>query len=77
MMIFDENGECLDTANNLRARFEALQMQTTAKDGGKDADKFRVKRFKVRIISRFLHHSRLYILHTTSKCAGHWLWRSW
>ncbi len=48
IMIHDENGECLDTANNLRAKFEALQMQDTAKAAAKEAaQKFRVKRFKV------------------------------
>ncbi len=50
IMIHDENGECLDTANNLRAKFEALQMQDTAKAAAKEAaQKFRVKRFKVNI----------------------------
>ena len=47
MMIFDENGDTLETAGNLRARFEALQLLQTNKEPGKESDKFRVKRFKV------------------------------
>ena len=48
IMIHDENGDSLDTANNLRAKFEALQMQDKSKEAAKEAAaKFKVKRFKV------------------------------
>ena len=46
-MIHDENGDSLETATNLKARFEALQMQDTAPPPVRQK-KFQVKRFKVR-----------------------------
>lgn len=53
MLIYDENGETLDTASNLRAKFEALQMHDSSEKVATDRhqENFRVKRFKVRLIS--------------------------
>lgn len=45
IMIHDENGDSLETATNLKARFEALQMQDTAPPPVRQK-KFQVKRFK-------------------------------
>lgn len=47
-MIQDENGESLETASNLKARFEALKIkeEVEAAEAGERA-KFRPKRFKV------------------------------
>lgn len=48
MLIYDENGETLDTATNLRAKFEALQMHDPERvAAAKAQDNFRVRRFKV------------------------------
>ena len=51
IMKFDacgENGESLETATNLRAKFEAMQLQEASAEGGAAAEKrFRPKRFKV------------------------------
>ena len=46
MMIHDENGETLETAGNLKARFEMLQMQDTTPPPIR-SKKFVPKRFKV------------------------------
>ena len=46
MMIHDENGEALETAGNLKARFEMLQMQDTTPPPVR-TKKFVPKRFKV------------------------------
>jgi len=45
IMIHDENGDSLETATNLKARFEALQMQDTTPPPVRQK-KFQVKRFK-------------------------------
>ena len=45
-MIHDENGEALETAGNLKARFEMLQMQDTTPPPVR-TKKFVPKRFKV------------------------------
>jgi hypothetical protein len=52
IMIHDENGDSLETAGNLKARFEALKMQDTAPPPLRQK-KFVPKRFKV----------NLYIIH--------------
>ena len=49
IMIHDENGDSLETATNLKARFEALQMQDTTPPPVRQK-KFQVKRFKVKIL---------------------------
>ena len=49
MMIHDENGEVLETAGNLKARFEMLQMQETTPPPLR-SKKFVPKRFKVLFI---------------------------
>ena len=46
-MIHDENGETLETATNLKARFEALQMEESTPPPVRQK-KFVPKRFKVR-----------------------------
>ena len=48
IMIHDENGDSLETATNLKARFEALQMQDTTPPPVRQK-KFVPKRFKVNI----------------------------
>ena len=59
MMLTDENGECIETASNLKAKFEALRLLEEAESKKKEqqpAKKFTPKRFKVRIVtSRYLH----------------------
>ena len=50
MMIHDEYGDCLETAGNLRAKFEALQMQDTrprSPPPQRPGKRFQPKRFKV------------------------------
>ena len=50
MMLTDENGECIETATNLKAKFEALRLLEEAKDKQEQqpaAKKFAPKRFKV------------------------------
>ena len=52
MNVQDENGASLETASNLKAKFEALQMRdalAAQAEGlsGEDKPKFRPKRFKV------------------------------
>ena len=48
-MIHDENGEVLETAGNLKARFEMLQMQDTTPPPVR-TKKFVPKRFKVILV---------------------------
>ena len=45
-MIHDENGDSLETATNLRSRFEALQVEDTTPPPVRQK-KFVPKRFKV------------------------------
>jgi len=54
MAVHDENGDTLETASNLKAKFEALQIrermeqeQGAAGGGGGGGRRFRPKRFKV------------------------------
>ena len=47
ILIHDENGETLETATNLKARFEALQMEESTPPPVRQK-KFVPKRFKVR-----------------------------
>ena len=49
-MIHDENGEVLETAGNLKARFEMLQMQDTTPPPVR-TKKFVPKRFKVILVN--------------------------
>lgn len=50
IMIHDENGECLETATNLKARFEALQLrqneQSPPPQQQQQQRKFQPRRFK-------------------------------
>ena len=51
MMLTDENGECIETASNLKAKFEALRLLEEAENKKQEqqpAKKFVPKRFKVR-----------------------------
>ena len=71
-MIHDENGDSLETATNLKARFEALQMQDTTPPPVRQK-KFQVKRFKVKILvyqypqnTNFDSFRYLTLLHLTS-----------
>ncbi len=50
MMIHDENGASLETASNLKARFEALHMAEGEVAAAEQKPKFRPKRFKVGVI---------------------------
>ena len=52
MMLTDENGECIETASNLKAKFEALRLLEEAESKKQEqqpaaAKKFAPKRFKV------------------------------
>ena len=47
IMIHDENGDSLETATNLKSRFEALSVQDTTPPPI-SRKKFQVKRFKVK-----------------------------
>ncbi len=49
-MVHDENGDSLETASNLKARFEALHVreQQQEQEQQEERPKFRPKRFKVR-----------------------------
>ena len=50
-MLTDENGECIETASNLKAKFEALRLLEEAENKKQEqqpAKKFVPKRFKVR-----------------------------
>jgi hypothetical protein len=47
MQIQDENGSSLETASNLKAKFEALQVRDQLEGSPEAAPKFRPKRFKV------------------------------
>ena len=49
-MLTDENGECIETASNLKAKFEALRLLEEAENKKQEqqpAKKFAPKRFKV------------------------------
>ena len=61
-MIHDENGDSLETATNLKARFEALQMQDTTPPPVRQK-KFQVKRFKVKILLYQYLQNTNYLLH--------------
>ena len=63
MMIHDENGEALETAGNLKARFEMLQMQDTTPPPVR-TKKFVPKRFKVILVDtkHTLHTRKFYIV---------------
>ena len=53
MMLTDENGECIETASNLKAKFEALRLLEEAENKKQEqqpAKKFVPKRFKVRTV---------------------------
>ena len=60
-MIHDENGEALETAGNLKARFEMLQMQDTTPPPVR-TKKFVPKRFKVIFVDtkKMLHTRKFY-----------------
>ena len=54
MMLTDENGECIETASNLKAKFEALRLLEEAESKKQEqqpaaSKKFAPKRFKVGI----------------------------
>ena len=63
-MIHDENGEVLETAGNLKARFEMLQMQDTTPPPVR-TKKFVPKRFKVILVDtkQTLHMRKIKILY--------------
>ena len=52
IMIHDENGDSLETATNLKARFEALQLQDTTPPPVRKEERkqFQVRRFKVKLL---------------------------
>ena len=52
MEIHDENGSSLETASNLKARFEALKLLEQKEEEEKGKQKFRPKRFKVGTVKR-------------------------
>ena len=66
MMIHDENGEALETAGNLKARFEMLQMQDTTPPPVR-TKKFVPKRFKVILVdTKHTLHTRKFLLYFIS-----------
>ena len=66
MMIHDENGEALETAGNLKARFEMLQMQDTTPPPVR-TKKFVPKRFKVILVhTKQTLHTQKFLLYFIS-----------
>ena len=59
ILIHDENGETLETATNLKARFEALQMEESTPPPVRQK-KFVPKRFKVRNLALLYYHNLYY-----------------